>query len=280
MDPTRHARKLLLVLASSIALTSCLARTTTSSSGTGAPSGPANDPPQGHGPPSGDPPPGAPGLRARSGDGQVAVSRFAFPDPLAVQLTDSGGKPISGATISWSSSDTQGGLALSHSSTTTDADGLAQITVTGGTIGPTESSRLIAVTASVQSGGQTYSRTFNETVALALPSAFFLQSSAVYSVPAGGTAPGAMKIAVLNSGGDSQGLPLPKVALTVTPIVPAGADPSTLPSVSCAGGVVLTDVTGEATCDLVAGPVPGTIQLQVSVGRFVTYDKSSAQVTP
>lgn len=273
----------MLLLGAGIALSSCLTHTTATNLTGGSPSEPTpplqNDPPP-TSPGQSDPLPGQAGLRAQGGDGQVAVTRFAFPDPLAVQFTDSNEKPIPNATVTWSSSDPQGGLKLSQTSTTTDANGLAQITITGGTIAATESARLISVTASVKYGGQTYTRAFNENVVLALPSAFFLLSQATYDVPANGTSPGAMKIAVLNSAGSSQGLPVSKVALTVSSIVPQGTDPSTIPSVSCAGGTVMTDELGEAVCDLVAGPVSGTVQIQVSVGRFVTYDKSSAQVTP
>jgi hypothetical protein len=248
----------------------------------GSPANPAvppeNDPPQGPQQPTGH------GLSVVQGNGQVTPARFAFPDALQVKLTDSAGHPVAGATVTWKSSDTQGALNFTQTTSLSDANGVASLSVTAGSIGTTESSRIVIVTASATIDGQAASVPLYETVAMAgsggvsLPRAFFLESQATYTVPANGVLKGAIKIAVINSAGDQQGGPVPGVALTVTPIYPQGSDPSTLPHVSCQGDLVLTDLQGEATCDQVAGSQTGTVQVSVSVGRFVTYDKSSVQV--
>jgi len=269
---------LALVTFAAIAVTSCQLKITSKTTH-GGPGLPAEDPPTFPSDPSGDPAPGQPGLRGVSGDGQVTVTRFAFADPLSVALFDSYGHPVTGATVTWKSSDTQGALNLSQTTSQTDSYGVATLAATAGSIGPTESSRLVTVTATAVAEGKTYTRVFYETVALSAPRAFFLLSEPVYSVQASSVLQGALKVAVVAASGDQQGQPLPGVSLKVTPIYPNGVDPNSLPAVGCVGGTVLTNIQGEATCDLAAHAQTGTVQISVSVGRFVTYDRSSAQVT-
>ena len=62
-----------------------------------------------------------------SGDNQTVTGVGTVSAPMVVQLKDVLGNPVSGATITWSSAS---GGALSANSSTTDATGKAQITVT------------------------------------------------------------------------------------------------------------------------------------------------------
>lgn len=62
-----------------------------------------------------------------SGDNQTVTGIGTVSAPMVVKLTDFLGAPVAGATITWSS--TSGGV-LSANSSTTDANGNAQITVT------------------------------------------------------------------------------------------------------------------------------------------------------
>src|SRR4051812_38993036 len=92
-----------LVFFAALALTACQLKLT-SKTPHGNPGLPSEDPPTYPPGAPGDPPPGHPGLRAVSGDGQVTVTRFAFADPLSVLLTDSYGRAVTGATVTWRSS--------------------------------------------------------------------------------------------------------------------------------------------------------------------------------
>lgn len=74
--------------------------------------------------------PGAPAqVTVVSGDSQAGTAGGALPAPLVVKVTDQYGNAVPGVTITWSSSD--GSLASTTS--VTDANGLAQNTLTLGT---------------------------------------------------------------------------------------------------------------------------------------------------
>lgn len=79
-------------------------------------------------------------LSKASGDAQ-SVPVGATSGPMVVKLTDLFGNPVAGATVSWS---VAGGGALSASSTTTDANGMAQVTLTAD---PTPAAYTITATA-------------------------------------------------------------------------------------------------------------------------------------
>ena len=77
-----------------------------------------------------------------SGDGQSAVQNTAFADPLVVRVTDQNQAALAGATVTFAAS---GDLRLSSSTATTDAQGLARITVTAG---PTVGNYTVSATIS------------------------------------------------------------------------------------------------------------------------------------
>ena len=68
-------------------------------------------------------------VTAVSGNNQTTVISTPFPQPLVVKLTDTSGKPVSGATITFSIS---GAGTLSATSATTDTSGTASVKVTAG----------------------------------------------------------------------------------------------------------------------------------------------------
>lgn len=65
-----------------------------------------------------------------SGDNQTGTFGTALPDPLVVRVTNSTGDSLNGVPVDWSV--TAGGGAVSRTSTTTDAQGQAQVTLTLG----------------------------------------------------------------------------------------------------------------------------------------------------
>ncbi|HWJ13515.1 MAG TPA: Ig-like domain-containing protein [Gemmatimonadaceae bacterium] len=64
-----------------------------------------------------------------SGNSQVAPADSTLGAPLSVKVTDQYGNPVAGVTVNWSSDD--GGI-LANTTTVTDANGLAQDTLTLG----------------------------------------------------------------------------------------------------------------------------------------------------
>ena len=70
-------------------------------------------------------------LSISSGNSQTQVVNSAFASPLIVSVRDASNQPLSGVTVQWSV--TSGSGTLSGASSTTNASGLAQITLTAGT---------------------------------------------------------------------------------------------------------------------------------------------------
>lgn len=66
-----------------------------------------------------------------SGDNQSAKTQTALATPFVVEVTDVDGAPVSGVSVNWSVTDGPG--SISPSSTSTDAQGRASTTFTGGT---------------------------------------------------------------------------------------------------------------------------------------------------
>ena len=77
-----------------------------------------------------------------SGNGQAAPADSTLGSPLAVKVTDQYGNPVSGVTVNWSSDD---GGVLANSATVTDANGLAQDTLTLGERGTDDVSVAVIV---------------------------------------------------------------------------------------------------------------------------------------
>ena len=70
-------------------------------------------------------------MAAVSPDSQTTVAGVKMSQPLVVRVTGGGETPIAGTSVSWTIG--TGGGSLSDTSSTTDADGLAQTTYTPGT---------------------------------------------------------------------------------------------------------------------------------------------------
>jgi adhesin/invasin len=74
----------------------------------------------------------ASGLNKVSGDAQSAAIGSTLPNPLVVMVIDQNGSPLSGVAVTWNLVSADG--ALSATSSTTDASGLAQVVWTLGSV--------------------------------------------------------------------------------------------------------------------------------------------------
>lgn len=77
-----------------------------------------------------------------SGDGQAAPADSTLGTPLAVKVTDQFGNPVAGVTVNWSSDD---GGVLASTTSVTDANGIAQESLTLGERGTDDVSVTVIV---------------------------------------------------------------------------------------------------------------------------------------
>jgi uncharacterized protein (TIGR03437 family) len=246
---------------------------------------------------TGTSPGSAQNLSIVAGQGQLLLTNFntGIPgegSPFTVLVTDNNNNPIANATVTFTI--TAGNGSLFGGNTTTTGTGQQQAVITTGTNGQASVSFLTpslvngngytqTTIQAALSTGQTvtfYVSTVSGNTGQA-PSVQFLspQSGAILTGPIGSTigstgAP-AVKVVVVSY----LGTPIPNVSVQLTP----GGTSTTGPSAQCASqtepGVVLTDATGTAACNIVLGGVVGTAQEQVSVGYFGTGNPFQIQIT-
>lgn len=220
-----------------------------------------------------------------SGNGQLVREQFQANDLLIVAAKDAQGKPVAGATINYtittglgslqviSGSGAQAGSCTSNDQTAvclTDANGLAGVGFRG-------------ISTSLQSfAPTTISATYNGSAVNFITTTFlgFAQpggfqpdptisdvvptpgESRVFTVQAGQTLAGALKVQVVATSGPNLGFGIPNVGISAT----TGLDPAQGPTAKCNTATALSDASGFATCDLVAGGKVGSAPLSISVG--------------
>jgi len=234
------------------------------------------------------------GIAIVSGNGQVVREFMPTAEPLVVAVKDTAGNPIPSATVDFAITSGQGtltagpiGSVSTAGGTTltmlTDINGQASVIYLGGYISPAFSFEQSTITAT--SGGRSVNFTVTTTLST-LPGGLMAPDPSVVLLKppeenkrlegqAGQTLTGAIVVSVFASGGPQAGLPIPNVGVRIS----TNIDPTLGPSASCAGGTVLTDAGGIATCDVVLGPKIGTVELTVTTGGF-NNKTISLTVTP
>ena len=86
-------------------------------------------------------------IAVTSGSGQSVVNGTAFANPLLATVTDSGGNPVAGVTVTFAAPSSGASATLSSTAVVTDGNGFAQITLSANGIGG-----VYAITASIAAG--------------------------------------------------------------------------------------------------------------------------------
>lgn len=223
------------------------------------------------------------GLFLIAGNGQVVREQFLTQTPFTVQARDASGNPLANVPINWSV--TQGSGTINGASAATDAKGLATANFLATDLQAGYSFSANTVTAASSLGNVNFvvttalSRLAN---GLAAPPLVVLTApppnNPTVTGRAGSTIPRAVSVAVGAQSGPQSGAPVPNVSLRIVDAI----DPTASVPASCngPGGVVLTDSTGVATCDLVLANKPGSYQLAAEVGEFQVTPSFLLTITP
>lgn len=205
-------------------------------------------------------PSGAPGISIASGNGQIVPPQF--PATLTVKVTDAAGNPTPNVSITFTLTQGSGSLGGATSTTaTTDSNGTASTVFISSLLDPSTSFTQSTVTATGPSGSVTFYVTTAAGWSQIILKPALTTQGRVIEGGAAQTIPGAVQVQVFSTTGPSAGQPIPNVGVTIT-----GAGGAIAPGASCAGGIVLTDATGIARCDVVIGNVLGAGLLKLNVG--------------
>lgn len=242
--------------------------------------------------PGQDPGPGASGISILSGNGQVMCGGSRSPEPILLRVTDGGGSPVPGAKVTFAISGGTGGSVVANQGYScevasggtvciTDSNGQVEVRFWAPMVNPTVSWIQTTINASVAglSGVASPSVTIYQTAVPArdydgslgqLPLIALHQPAAQWAtleVQAGQTLAGAIEVSAHSRTGlHTRGDPVPNVGLQVR-ATPAYDRNSPSPAY-CAGGTVLSNADGIATCNLQV-PIdtqPGTYQIYAIVG--------------
>ena len=224
---------------------------------------------------AGQPQAAAPTLNKVSGDGQLVQANWALNAPLVVRALDAAGSPLAGLTVNWAG--TNGLLFNSATSTTTDANGLAQVTFAAvGNFNPGVGWLTFTATASSLAGSVNFTVTAYPSYSQgsAAPTIHLLeppQGQKIFTARVGTRLNAAVITSVTTGGGNSvsPGIPIPGVG---TDVYTGYSDPALGPVVGCAGGPVFSGADGTASCDLVVSGQPGTTGLTVNVGNNTLFN--------
>ena len=218
-------------------------------------------------------------LNMVSGNGQLVSEQFISNAPMVVQAKDAAGHAAAGVAISWSI--TQGSGTLLNTSMSTDSNGNASTNFLATSLQPGLSFQAATVTASSSSGSVSFIITTVKSLGLAPPPAVQLLKPPLdnrsLTGASGTTLTGAVVVQVVAQAGAQAGAPVPNVGVRIT----NNGDPTSAAPASCRAplGLVLTDSTGTATCDLVISGNPGTYSLTALVGETQSTPGFNLQIT-
>ncbi len=219
---------------------------------------------------------GGPTLTIVGGQGQLMLASTstadgpAYGSSLQVLASDTNGNPVAGLSVTFSVPPSGGTLQLAGRGAdsqvaVTNAAGIASVDflTTSPPANDTQGFLQSLVTASAaNSNAVTFyitSIVFSPTPTINLLAP---QSGVTLMAAEGSTLPGALKARVYSSSGTG----IPNVALSLTD---GNANPTLVPSVACnaPGGLVLTNSTGTASCDLTFGPRTGSGTFIAKIGN-------------
>ena len=207
-----------------------------------------------------------------AGNGQVVHEQFLTTVPFTIQAVDAQGGPVAGLAVSWTITAGSGTLILPVN--VTDAAGRATCGYLATSIQPALSYSPSTVTATTSLGNVNFivttalSRTLQGSFS-PLPLAELVTppvAAAVLQGTGGSTLVGAISVRVVAQGGLQIGQPIPNVGARLV-----NDDPTVAPLASCAApaGMVYTDATGVAICDVLLSSTAGFGRIRVVVGEFV-----------
>lgn len=214
-----------------------------------------------------------------SGNGQVVTEQFLTNAPLVVQAKDAAGRPVPGVSVTWAI--TQGTGTINPVSRTTDNNGQASANFLATTLQPGLSVSAATVTASSALGAVSFVVTTSGGGVGSPPPLVTLikpVAGSTLTVMQGSTLPGAVSVNVGLQSGVQAGQPVPNVGVRIV-----NAQDPTAPSPAVCngpGGLVLTDATGTAICDLIATGAPGPTQVYALVGEYHFTPQFIVQITP
>ncbi len=219
-------------------------------------------------------------LTVVNGQGQIVGPSNLALQPLTVQLLDAAGRPFPGQVVTFTDNANGAFGSINGNPPATDANGLTSVQFVGANLSSTVSSATY-VQATIIAGFGGLSATFIETTSASISGGLLVQSSLIsplqgetLSGTAGSTGANPIRVLV-NSLSSSLGIPNVAVTLSVDT-----ADLNSKGTLSCKEGpLVLTDVSGVATCTPVFGKV-GTGTFTVTVGGgFRVYTLNQFVVT-
>ena len=212
------------------------------------------------------------GLQIWAGHGQVIGPNTSTSGPgqerLRVRYVDAAGNPVPGVTVTWTVTDTQFTTGtVAPAASVTDLNGFAEADyfagpVTGGlTLGNPVGTTTITASAFGQTVVFNLITVANPVLGNNFPGFITVRVTPIerrITVKAGATATGAISVQVFANGA----YPLSGVSVRLVSDLDTAP---TRPSL-CGGGIVLTDSSGSATCDVAAGGVQGVQPHTLIVG--------------
>jgi plastocyanin len=181
-----------------------------------------------------------------AGNGQSGTAGGTLGDPLVVEVTNAAGDPLSGLTVEWSVQ--SGGGTLSTTSTTTSAQGRAQVTFTLGQVGPNVVRAALATIAL----STTFTLTATQAPTDNTPAAIEISSGNNQSAIVGGSLPAPLAVVVRNAASEALS------GITVTWTVTQGGG-------SVGSATSTTNAQGIASTTYTVGGSAGSEQIEAAV---------------